>query len=248
MCAVCALLFTASFTPVEVSFLTSPTTYLDLLFLVNRLVDLVFILDFGLNFLLMYESVSIEGSKWVHDPGAIAHHYLMSWFTLDFVSIVVSVFDFITVAEAAKASDGGESSSGFVDSGVGKLKVLRVLRVLRLIKLLRLLRMSRIGKRWESKVAINYGAMALCRAFGAVLFGSHLCACMWTLQSDLFADNRHDTWLGDLVLGGSPLCWPRDGVNLTALPTNDASIFHGNRYDVCAAALHYTLLCTRLRA
>lgn len=54
ICTVAALVFTAIFTPVEVSFLTPPSTPWDGLFLINRLVDLVFITDFCLSFVLMY--------------------------------------------------------------------------------------------------------------------------------------------------------------------------------------------------
>lgn len=233
--AVFALLFTATFTPVEVAFLNSAETFVDPLFLFNRLIDLIFIFDFILNFLLMFETHTMDGNRWHHEPKAIARNYLRTWFTLDLLSIVVSAFDFIAVAEAGTSEDG-ESS------GVAKLKVLRVLRILRLIKLLRLLRMSRIGKRWESKVAINYGAVALCKAFGSVLFGSHLFACLWTLQSDLFADNRHDTWLGNVVLDGSPLCWPREGADLSKLPTDDATIFQGNSICKNAGQLYVTSL------
>ena len=54
LCTVAALVFTAIVTPVEVSFLTPPSTPWDGLFLINRLVDLVFIVDFCLSFILMY--------------------------------------------------------------------------------------------------------------------------------------------------------------------------------------------------
>ena len=48
-----ALIFTAIATPMEVGFLDAPTSPLDTLFLVNRVVDLVFILDMVLQFFLM---------------------------------------------------------------------------------------------------------------------------------------------------------------------------------------------------
>ena len=42
-------------------------------------------------------------------------------------------------------------------------KVFRIIRVLRLIKLVRLVRASRLISRWETKVSINYAALALVR-------------------------------------------------------------------------------------
>ena len=149
---------------------------------------------------------------------------------------MVSVFDFIAVAQEANLNQADIVAA----NSISKFKALRVLRILRLIKLLRLLRMSRIGKRWEAKMAINYGALALFKAFSAVVFGSHLFACLWTLQSDLFHDNRHDTWLGNVYLGGSPLCWPREGADLSELPTDDASVFQGNSLCKGAGQLYVT--------
>ena len=65
-----------------------------------------------------------------------------------------------------------------------------------LMGLLRLMRLGRLAKRWEARVALNYAVLALLRAFFLLGFGSHLFACLWTLQSDLFSDLRHETWLG----------------------------------------------------
>ena len=110
-----------------------------------------------------------------------------------------------------------------------KLKVLRVLRILRLIKLLRLLRMSRLAKRWEARVAVNYAALALMKTFFMLGFGSHLFACVWTLQSDIFHDARHDTWLGYYGL-----CWARGDATPAQLLSSDATTFHG--HSICKNA------------
>ena len=52
-----ALIFTAIVTPVEVSFLPAPTSALDPLFCINRLVDAVFIVDMTLQFFLMVKII-----------------------------------------------------------------------------------------------------------------------------------------------------------------------------------------------
>lgn len=219
---VSVLLFTALVTPVEVSFLPPPETASDPLFLINRLVDALFIGDLCLQFVLMYPEESREGARWVFTPSRIWWHYLTGWFLIDFVSIVVSTFDYISISATAKegstatltgallntssAAGGAETGQAAALSTVAKLKALRVLRVLRLIKLLRLLRMSRIFKRWETRAAIDYSLMALMKVFTMLLLWAHLCACLWTLQTDLFFPNRYETWLGE---AGEGLCVAR---------------------------------------
>ena len=115
----------------------------DPLFLTNRAVDLVFIIDLSLQLVLMFPSTDAASgtadlggavAPWVDDPYLIARHYVLSrWFILDFFSIAVSAFDIFSPE----------------DSGASRFRSLRAVRVLRLLKLLRLLRGSRIFKRWE---------------------------------------------------------------------------------------------------
>ena len=190
--------------------------------------------------LRQYPEESREGARWVFEPTRIWWHYLMGWFALDAVSILVSVFDLLSISEASvsatQSSRANASSTTVSDesgalSAVVKLKALRVLRVLRLIKLLRLLRMSRIFKRWESKVAINYAAAALFKVFASLLLWAHLCACIWILQADLFAESRTTTWLGT------------DGMCSTVVDAN------GARVDLChppgeiyVAALYWAVM------
>ena len=283
-----ALLFTALVTPVEVSFMPPPESADDSLFLFNRLIDVIFIADLALQFVLMYPEESREGARWVFSPQRIWRHYILGWFTLDAVSILVSAFDFVAISAAsanAGASDSLLNATG-VGSGLGvdtayldtvvKLKALRILRALRLIKLMRLARMSRIfvrdrqlehargpnaccgvyacrfaallpsrrntdayvcvrargcvwscgeQKRYESRVAINYAAAALLKVLLVTAMWAHLCACLWTLQADLFHDTRAETWLGkelcfSLDVGGGRLidvCEPPGEIYVASL-------------------------------
>ena len=90
----------------------------------------------------------------------------------------MSTFDFIGLV-----SQGG---------GLGALKVFRVLRALRLIKLVRLVRASRMFKRWESRMAINYGQLSLFKSAITVVLVAHWMACVWTLQTSLLSSqSRH---------------------------------------------------------
>ena len=87
-----ALAFTALVTPFEIAFLQPPDDWRDGLFLVNRVVDLVFALDTIVNFLLCFERFDpgTQLSVWVVEPRAIVEHYLRGWFVPDLVSTLVS--------------------------------------------------------------------------------------------------------------------------------------------------------------
>ena len=94
---------------------------------------------------------STDTVRWIHDPDKIAKHYLKGWFGVDFGSIAISAIDIATL----KVFTGGKKSP------LSSAKAFRVVRLARLVKLVRLVRASRIMKRLESRVAINYGHMAL---------------------------------------------------------------------------------------
>lgn len=150
---VAMLCFTALITPFEVGFLEPlPVSerWSNPLFLTNRIVDLTFLLDIGLQFCLAYAAgggSDSVGKYWELDPKDIAWHYVTSfWFYLDIVSVGVSGFDIF-------GDDDSASLSGF-----------RAVRVLRLIKLLRLTRSSRVFKRWELRLSINCAPPVICHA------------------------------------------------------------------------------------
>lgn len=132
-----ALIFTALVTPYEVAFLPSAFSADEPLFIINRSIDGIFALDMILQFCLMFEmgsSSMTHGAVWVTKGWEIARNYLRGWFALDFCSVAVSAFDFLSL---------GQQGGG----GLSQFKIFRVLRVLRLVKLARLLRASRIAKR-----------------------------------------------------------------------------------------------------
>ena len=174
-----ALIFTVIVTPFEVSFL-APTTSIDALFIVNRLVDVAFLLDMVLQFTLMFPTsgATLEGAKWEDEPWKIAKAYLTGWFTLDAFSQGVSALDWYAI------SQDGETGT----AGLSKFKLLRVVRVLRLVKLARLLRASRILKRWETRVAINYGMLQIMKVGSFTIALAHISACIWSLQTVIISD------------------------------------------------------------
>ena len=171
-------------TVIEVAFI-SPSGYIDSLFIVNRCIDAIFTFDVALQFVLMYPhqgSSPQDTVRWIHEPELIAKNYLRTWFTIDIVSIGVSGLDFLSVKSIAGEQDGGLAS----------FKVFRVIRVARLIKLVRLVRSSRIMKRLESRVAINYGYLALAKCLIMLLLAGHWYACLWGLITTF--ESPKDTW------------------------------------------------------
>lgn len=180
-----ALAFTALVTPWEVAFLTPPG-YVDWLFVTNRLVDVVFLVDIFVQFNLMYPAAG--DTRWrrnyVTSRRLIARRYICSWFfMIDVFSTGLSVVDLIPFVTSE-----GHSSSCDGDSALTQLKVLRTVRVLRLTKLLRLMRASRLLARWETKVAINYAMLSLVRITLAVLLYLHWSACLWAVQTSMQSD------------------------------------------------------------
>ena len=103
----------------------------------NRVIDVIFIIDLVLQFFLMYPAGDSDtGVRWVDSRRQIISNYLTGWFALDFFSICLMAIDFVTILSGKENADS-----------LGALRVLRVLRALRLIKLVRLVRASRMFKR-----------------------------------------------------------------------------------------------------
>ena len=88
-----ALMFTALVTPYEVALLP---TRLDTLFGINRIIDLLFLADIVLQFVLVTPEsssaiASTDGVFWVTEPKLIVKRYLRGWFAIDIFSVAVSL-------------------------------------------------------------------------------------------------------------------------------------------------------------
>lgn len=147
-----ALLYTATLSPFEASFLPpklGSMAYSDPWFAVNRALDVIFFLDMILNFFLAYENVDVQGGVlWVTDRRLIVRHYILSWFPLDAATIIIPCgFDLYL----ASGFDEDATGAGFAEDA----SALRVLRVIRLAKLVRLVRASRQFKRWKSLIVVR---------------------------------------------------------------------------------------------
>ena len=138
----------ALMTPFEVGFLPPAPSPAHPLFIINRLVDIVFVLDMIFAFCTMTQlsmdkvtaamsqsQTQIAGSTergsesgkgapvvWETNIRLLANDYLLSWFVIDVISIAPSVFDFLPSA----FDEDAYTNNGY--------RVLRTIRALRLIK------------------------------------------------------------------------------------------------------------------
>ena len=165
------LLFTATVTPFEVGM--GIPTKMGGLFVVNQFVNLAFIVDMGMNFMLAWQDY--ETGAWVLDHRIIAKEYFKSWFAIDFISILP--FDSLSLATDGPLCSTSVRGTPGRGTCLSDLKLFRVIRLLRLLKLLRILRASRIFKRWETQISISYAARSLMKFFVMVLFLAHWIAC-----------------------------------------------------------------------
>ena len=184
-----ALMFTAFVTPFDVAFLNPPDSLWESpLFIFNRVIDIIFIIDLLLQFVLQYQSkpTITEASRWISDRQMIALHYLQGWFALDVISLLPSIADFI------------QNDRDCLQESTDKTylaKSLRIIRTLRLIKVLRLTRAGRIIKRRQARVHISYSQQVLIRCFAVLTLTIHWFSCIFVLQTR-FSDDQLQTWKG----------------------------------------------------
>jgi len=190
------LLFTATVTPWEVGM--GVPTEMSGLFIVNQMVNLAFIFDMVMNFMLAYQN---EEGAWVMEHSKIAKIYMKSWFILDFVSVL----PFDTLGLALDDPVCAEKPRSARDTCISDLKIFRVIRLLRLLKLLRILRASRIFKRWEQHMSMSYSMRSLVKFLVYVIFLAHWIACVHRLLPQMEGTERltaTDPW--KLLPDGSP--------------------------------------------
>mmetsp|Transcript_34820 Transcript_34820/g.44907 ORF Transcript_34820/g.44907 Transcript_34820/m.44907 type:complete len:786 (+) Transcript_34820:112-2469(+) len=128
-------------------------------FAMDRLVDLVFLIDMVINFRsAWYEA---DGSVVTFDQKIAAKNYLRGWFTLDLFSLLP--WEVIGILFNVK--------------GDAALRFPKLLRLLRLIKILKLVRASRVVRRIEQNMGIKYGILRLCKFAVTLIVLAHWLAC-----------------------------------------------------------------------
>lgn len=162
-----ALVFTSVMTPFEVAFI-EPS--INALFFLNRMIDMVFIIDMIFNFLLMYNVSTAAGTIWVKSHWLIAKRYFKSWFIIDVISIIP--FDIASLLN----SD---------DPILSKLKGLRVIRAFRMLKLVRMMKAAKFLEQLQNNVAISFAKISLVKVSVGLFLISHWMACFWGLMGKL---------------------------------------------------------------
>jgi len=171
------LVYTAFVTPYEVAFME---TKIDFLFMLNRFIDLSFLGDMSLQFMLPFKPADADSQMqhfWVVSHKRIAVRYVLGWFIID----LISVFPF--------------DSLGFIlDGNVGNLKVLRIMRCARLIKLVRIIKASAMLQKLKRRVGLKYSTIKLIQFVVMVVVVTHWLSCLWMLIPRIEATDTN--WIG----------------------------------------------------
>lgn len=141
----------------------------DPMFIINCLVDLIFVIDMVLQFFLMYPVKTKHGMTLEYRHKRIVVHYLRGWFTVDILSILP--FGHLGLILNSDALKG--------------MKIVKVVRLLRLLKLMRILKASRVFRRIELNMSVTYHKLSLLKFFIILILMSHWLACMWALSLTL---------------------------------------------------------------
>ena len=190
-----ALGFTASFTPYEVTFLTEANVLRDgpdALWVVNRVMDALFILDILLICNTMYEQPLEMGGMWVGIRRQIIWNYMRTpWFWID----TAAVFPFYAVGWALAGDE--QMAPDYGSERGGSLATVRLVKLLRMLKIARVLKASRILKRHLQEMVmgyleLTYGVLTAIELLAGLIFYAHLQACFWALFSSFTAE---PTWV-----------------------------------------------------
>eukprot|EP00931_Biecheleriopsis_adriatica_P055558 TRINITY_DN32880_c0_g2_i1.p1 TRINITY_DN32880_c0_g2~~TRINITY_DN32880_c0_g2_i1.p1 ORF type:complete len:1355 (-),score=283.65 TRINITY_DN32880_c0_g2_i1:72-4136(-) len=130
-------------------------------------VDIMFAIDMALCFRTGIQLP--DGS--VHTvPSHIVKKYLLSWFTIDFLS----TFPVDRVVEAI-AGDG----SGNIGTQTRALKMIRMVRLVRLLKLARMLKMGKLAHKFEDMVDLSPLTLKCINLGAKLTVMSHFLGCFW---------------------------------------------------------------------
>jgi len=207
------LLFTATVTPYEVAF---TETSINAMFLINRLVDLLFLCDMLKEFKLMYWA----NGRLIRNRRMIVERYLKSWFLIDVITILPY-----------------DSAKFLFSDDIGAL---RMVRLFRLAKLLRILRASRIFNRWETKLGLQHTSIMTVKLIISLSAACHWLACFWGMLA-FMQDQNKITWMSNWL--ESQASTDEECKNANHMLLNGA--FRSECYyhlDAYTASLHWSIM------
>ena len=201
-----ATIMTAIVTPFEVAFVEDAQC-VDGLFLFNRIIDLLFLIDIVIIFHLQY--LDDTTGLWVTSRRKIAWQYVKTWFFFDLISIVpIYVFLFLD-ANATCYPFVHDPITTEVGSGLGGSRYaerqaalsVRTIRLLRLVKLARVLKAARLFTSLITDLLVKYFEVTYAMTEVAkltimIISIAHLSACTWNFVPSLFVDDHSEspTW------------------------------------------------------
>ena len=157
---------------------------------INRVVDVLFLVDMSLQFVTKVELSRVDGSRWTSNHRAIAYKYFTSWFLLDFVSLGSAVFDI------APQFCPPENAFDNLAAAGGRARILRLFRLTRLTKLARLVRGSKVFRHLMANLGMTSGTQTIVEISFGVSVITHWLACFLVLQITLMNRLALDSWLG----------------------------------------------------
>ena len=171
-------------TPFEVGYVPPPQSASDPFFVVNRAIDVIFIFDMAIQFVLMTEVDTLD--KQGHDSEynmnlcKLTCDYLTGWFIIDIISVGTCLFDILPIAG--------------VGGNVGGVKALRTVRALRLVKLLRLVKSSKVLQRLAARITLSSFWSTIISLGIKFFVVVHYYACIVAI-STTFYTSPLDTWM-----------------------------------------------------
>ena len=233
------LVYVSLFTPLQIAFFEQDfATLEDWMgwFVMDLIIDVVFIVDIVLNFRTAWMSKDAEDyGRYVFDAGNAARRYCKGWFTVDLLSVIPFYFIDIYLLY----SDIPASAASSI------VRVPKMLKMVRLAKLLRVLRASQIFKRyaepvcllprdrsvtflknvlllcrWDQWMAqrVQIGCTKLVKSMILFIWMLHLLACIWYFSASFEEDIR--------------LAW------MSKLPASQQA----SGYDLYMASLHWATM------
>ena len=186
-----ALIFTALVAPFEVGYLEVATRYDDPLFLVSRVIDVIFITD-GLRQLVTMKPIRLDKGRldkgmrmktsWETDVRVLAADYLRSWFIVDVGTIVPSLLDVLPVVIPGS-------------SNAGPWKTLKMFRAIHLVRLLPSIKSSLLASKATKAISLSSISRTLLLVAIQSLVLCHWYACILAISTTL-ADSPVQSWLG----------------------------------------------------
>ena len=155
------LVYSALRVPYVIAFDIDELNQLDIWFILNRIVDLVFISDIIVIFLTAYQ----DGKHYVVAYNLIAWQYIKTWFLIDLCSsvpldLIFWLFNPDSSGQAARST-----------------KLFRVIKITRTLRILRIFKLQRVMLALEIFLNLNFSMMSIFKFFCGILLSAHLIAC-----------------------------------------------------------------------